>query len=70
MRTLTRSLGIACLSALVAAAPAAAQEKVKIGFITTLSGPQGVIGEDMKMLLQEFVKSKDGRRIMLEVLEA
>ena len=48
MRTLTRSLGIACLSALVAAIPAAAQEKVKIGFITTLSGPQGVIGEDMK----------------------
>ena len=48
MRTLTRSLGIACLSALLAGAPAAAQEKVKIGFITTLSGPQGVIGEDMK----------------------
>jgi len=48
VRTLTRSLGIACLSALVAVAPAAAQEKVKIGFITTLSGPQGVIGEDMK----------------------
>jgi branched-chain amino acid transport system substrate-binding protein len=32
---------------LAAAAPAAAQS-VKIGFITTLSGPQGVIGEHMR----------------------
>ena len=31
-----------------AAGPASAQQKVKIGFITTLSGPQGVIGEYMK----------------------
>src|SRR5436190_9274861 len=42
----------AILAGLVAAgffaAPASAQQKVKIGFITTLSGPQGVIGEDMK----------------------
>jgi branched-chain amino acid transport system substrate-binding protein len=30
------------------AGPAAAQQKVKIGFITTLSGPNGVIGEHMK----------------------
>ena len=28
--------------------PALAQQKLKIGFITTLSGPQGVIGEHMK----------------------
>src|SRR5262245_60690109 len=35
------------LVALVAAAPTSAQT-VKIGFITTLSGPQGVIGEHMK----------------------
>jgi len=33
---------------LFAAGPALAQQKVKIGFITTLSGPQGVIGEYMK----------------------
>jgi len=30
------------------AGPALAQQKVKIGFISTLSGPQGVIGEHMK----------------------
>jgi branched-chain amino acid transport system substrate-binding protein len=41
-------LGVLAIAALVAAAPAAAQQKVKIGFITTLSGPQGVIGEYMK----------------------
>jgi len=41
-------LGMLAIAALVAAAPAAAQQKVKIGFITTLSGPQGVIGEYMK----------------------
>ena len=41
-------LGMLAIAALVSAAPAAAQQKVKIGFITTLSGPQGVIGEYMK----------------------
>ncbi|HKW38468.1 MAG TPA: ABC transporter substrate-binding protein [Burkholderiales bacterium] len=46
-REFLRALGVA--SALVlAAGPAAAQQKVKIGFITTLSGPQGVIGEYMR----------------------
>ncbi|MFI4988015.1 MAG: ABC transporter substrate-binding protein [Alphaproteobacteria bacterium] len=30
------------------AAPASAADKVKVGFITTLSGPQGVIGKHMK----------------------
>jgi len=40
--------GVVAAAALLAAAPAAAQQKVKIGFITTLSGPQGVIGEYMR----------------------
>src|SRR5688572_13902910 len=31
-----------------AASPAIAQQKIKIGFITTMSGPQGVIGAYMK----------------------
>jgi branched-chain amino acid transport system substrate-binding protein len=48
VQTFTRSLGLALLAALLATSPAAAQEKVKVGFITTLSGPQGVIGEDMR----------------------
>src|SRR5258706_8326771 len=39
-------LAVAC--ALAISMPAAAQQKVKIGFITTLSGPNGNIGEHMK----------------------
>jgi len=45
-RQFPRALAIAAL--MLAAVPASAQQKVKIGFITTLSGPQGVIGEYMK----------------------
>ena len=48
MATLTRVLGFALLALLIAVTPAAAQEKVKIGFITTLSGPNAAIGEHMK----------------------
>src|SRR3989454_1462895 len=43
--------GIAAIgfaAALLASGPALAQQKVKIGFITTLSGPQGVVGEYMR----------------------
>lgn len=47
MKTLTRTLIAAAALSLVAA-PAMAQQKLKIGFISTFSGPQGVIGEDMK----------------------
>jgi branched-chain amino acid transport system substrate-binding protein len=43
-----QNVALALAVALAFAAPAAAQQKVKIGFITTLSGPQGVIGEHMK----------------------
>jgi len=46
MRKALKILAVA--TALAFAGPAAAQQKVKIGFITTLSGPQGVIGEHMK----------------------
>src|SRR5438445_13388505 len=42
------ALAIALACAVAFAAPAAAQQKLKIGFITTLSGPQGVIGKHMK----------------------
>ena len=43
-----QQVAVALAVALAFAAPAAAQQKVKIGFITTLSGPQGVIGEHMR----------------------
>jgi branched-chain amino acid transport system substrate-binding protein len=38
----------AVVAALAFAAPVAAQQKVKIGFISTFSGPQGVMGQYMK----------------------
>jgi len=41
-------LGAAALGALFACAPAFAQAPVKIGFISSMSGPEGVIGRDMK----------------------
>jgi branched-chain amino acid transport system substrate-binding protein len=49
MRTSFRTL-LACAAAAVFAfaGPAAAQQKVKIGFITTLSGPPAIIGKHMK----------------------
>src|SRR5260221_2959904 len=42
----TVAIGIA--AALLAAGPAFAQQKLKVGFITALSGPQGVVGEYMR----------------------
>ena len=43
-----RTFAAAALVACFAASPAAAQQKIKIGFITTLSGPAGIIGKHMK----------------------
>jgi len=43
-----RALIIGFAAGLLAAGPAIAQQKLKIGFITTLSGPAGIIGEHMK----------------------
>jgi len=48
VRIAFRALFAGLLAAGLAAAPALAQQKLKIGFITTLSGPQGVIGEHMR----------------------
>jgi branched-chain amino acid transport system substrate-binding protein len=46
MRHTFKAFAVAC--ALAFAGSAVAQQKVKIGFITTLSGPGGIIGEHMK----------------------
>jgi branched-chain amino acid transport system substrate-binding protein len=49
MRSAFRTLAAgAALVALAFAGPAAAQQKLKIGFITTLSGPPAIIGKHMK----------------------
>jgi branched-chain amino acid transport system substrate-binding protein len=48
VRTISRSLSIGLLAAAFVAGPAVAAEKLKIGFITTLSGSAGIIGKHMK----------------------
>jgi branched-chain amino acid transport system substrate-binding protein len=48
MKNTTRTILAGLVATAFIAAPASAQQKLKIGFITTLSGPQGVIGNDMK----------------------
>jgi branched-chain amino acid transport system substrate-binding protein len=49
VRTPIRMLAAAAAAASLAFAPlASAQQKIKIGFITTLTGPAGIIGKHMK----------------------
>ena len=48
MKNTARTLLAGLVAAAFMATPALAQQKVKIGFITTLSGPNGAIGEHMK----------------------
>jgi branched-chain amino acid transport system substrate-binding protein len=48
MKNTTRTLLAGIVAAAFISTPALAQQKVKIGFITTLSGPQGAIGNDMR----------------------
>jgi branched-chain amino acid transport system substrate-binding protein len=57
-----RALSLGLITALVASAPAVAQQKLKIGFITTLSGPQGVIGEHMRQSV-ELALDHLGRKV-------
>jgi branched-chain amino acid transport system substrate-binding protein len=48
VRKIILAIAAGALAGALAAAPALAAEKLKIGFITTLSGPAGIIGKHMK----------------------
>ena len=48
MQKTTHTLLAGIIAAAFISTPAFAQQKLKIGFISTFSGPQGAIGEDMK----------------------
>jgi len=61
VRNSTRMLSAALLAASLAAGPALGADKVKIGFITTLSGPAGIIGKDMKQSVELAVKHLGGK---------
>jgi len=54
-------LGAALITSFAAALPAAAQQKLKIGFITTLSGPQGVIGKHMRDSVEMALEHLGGK---------
>ena len=62
MKTATRTLLAGIFAAAFAATPALAQQKVKIGFISTFSGPGGIIGEHMKNSV-ELALDHLGRRM-------
>jgi len=51
----------AVLAAFAFAGPAAAQQKVKIGFISTFSGPQGVMGQFMKESVELAIEHLGGK---------
>src|SRR6267143_6181230 len=62
MHSAFRSLvASAVIGAFAFAAPAAAQQKVKIGFITTFSGPQGVMGQFMKESVKLAIEHLGGK---------
>jgi branched-chain amino acid transport system substrate-binding protein len=49
------------LLALLGLAPAAAQQPLKIGFITTLSGPGGYLGQDIRDAFQLAIDAEGGK---------
>src|SRR3954463_16607999 len=57
----------AVVAAFALAGPAAAQQKVKIGFISTFSGPQGVMGtfmkESVELALDHLGHKMNGREV-------
>ncbi|HYL91295.1 MAG TPA: ABC transporter substrate-binding protein [Burkholderiales bacterium] len=62
MRVTFRSaLAGAVVAAFAFAGPAAAQQKVKIGFISTFSGPQGVMGQYMKDSVELAIQHLGGK---------
>jgi len=60
VRTL-RTLSAALLATALVAGPAFGADKVKIGFITTLSGPAGIIGKDMKQSVELAIAHLGGK---------
>src|SRR6185436_8043923 len=51
----------AVLAAFAFASPAVAQQKVRIGFISTFSGPQGVMGQFMKESVELAIEHLGGK---------
>ena len=56
-----RKTFLALAAAAMAALPATAQEPVKIGMITTLSGPAGYLGQDIRDAFQLAIDAEGGK---------
>jgi len=67
VRNPIRTLFAALLASSLVAAPAFGADKVKIGFITTLSGPAGIIGKDMKQSVELAVEHLGGKMAGLPI---
>ena len=67
VRNPLRTLFAALLATLLGTAPAFGADKVKIGFITTLSGPAGGIGKDMKQSVELAVEHLGGKMAGLPI---
>ncbi len=61
MRTIKFGLALALAVSALMATAAAAQQPVKIGFITTLSGPGGYIGADARDAMQLAIDMEGGK---------
>src|SRR6267154_4464267 len=61
MRRLISALLLSAVAALPALAPAQAADKVKVGFLSTLSGPGGALGVDMRDAFLLAVKLNGGK---------
>ena len=62
MKTTIRSIVAAVVTAAFAfSAPVSAQQKIKIGFISTFSGPQGVMGQYMKESVELAIDHLGGK---------
>jgi branched-chain amino acid transport system substrate-binding protein len=61
VRKILRPLSIGVLAAMFAAAPVSAAEKLKIGFISSFSGPAGIIGKHMKDSVELAVEHLGGK---------
>lgn len=60
-RLLRQSLTLAALCAALGAGPSHAQDPLKIGFIGTMSGPGGALGQDQYDAFMLAIKQKDGK---------
>ncbi|HUH61284.1 MAG TPA: ABC transporter substrate-binding protein [Candidimonas sp.] len=60
-RSLHRSLAAALLFSALGATPALAQEPIKIGFIGTMSGPGGALGQDQYDAFMLALEQKGGK---------